>query len=137
MSTAQDETAIRAQMGIYLKAYEKHDAADCAAIYAENALVLTPWGPPAKSRSAIEETHREWFEEGETNKSLTITDLRVNGDLATCLMGFSADVPADGGGTEPSHGSSLSALARNTDGIWLIQQQMLLGLDTPLTETFS
>ena len=137
MSAVQDETAIRAQMSVYLKAYEKYDAAGCAAIYAVEALVLTPWGPPAKGRSAIADTHREWFEEGETNKSLTIADLRVSGDHATCLMGFSADVPADGGGTEPSHGSSLSVLARNNDGIWLIQQQMLLGLDTPLTETFS
>ncbi|MEX0337455.1 MAG: SgcJ/EcaC family oxidoreductase [Arenibacterium sp.] len=134
MTAPRDDTAIRKQMDTYLAAYAAQDSDGCAAIYTTEALVITPWGPPATGRDAIAAEHKAWFEEGETNKTLAIVDLRIDGDLATCLMAFSADVPAESGGTEGSRGASLNTLIRHDDGTWQIAVQMLLGLDTPLTE---
>lgn len=137
MTLEDDETLIRNQMDAYLSAYAETDAEGCAAIYASEALVITPWGPPTKGRDAIIDAHLDWFTENETNKTLTIADLRLEGNLATCLMAFSADVPTEKGGSEPSHGASLSILVRNHAGAWQIVRQMLLGLDAPLTENLS
>jgi uncharacterized protein (TIGR02246 family) len=134
MTPPRDDAAIHGLFDSYLAAYEAHDATACAAIYAPDAIAMSPWGTPVRGQKAIASEHATWFEENETDKTMTLVDLRIDGDLATCLIGFSAHVPADDGETVPSHGASLNTLCRDAEGNWRIQNQILLGLDAPLTE---
>lgn len=127
-----DADKIHALIANYLRAYEAHDATGCAATYAEDALILSPWGPPARGRYAIAAAHLEWFEEGEQDKVMTIADLRISGALATCLVAYSADVPTDGGGLQKVHGASQNAFAQQPDGAWRITCTSLTELDAPL-----
>jgi uncharacterized protein (TIGR02246 family) len=113
----RDEAEIRALVARYLDAYETRDAAGCGDVYAENALLLSPWGPPVKGPQAISAAHLIWFEEGETNKVMTIADLEIDGDLAICLVRYSADIP-DEKGSARVFGASLNSLQRQSDGRW-------------------
>ena len=104
----------------YLAAYSAHDAVGCAALYAENAEVRSPFGPVARGRAEIEAEHLRWFADGETNKTMQVTRAGIDGDLGYCLVVFAADVPRAGGAVERVRGSSLNVLERRTDGIWTI-----------------
>ena len=104
----------------YLAAYEAHDAAGCAAFYAPDAEMHSPYGPAATGRAEIAATHRDWFEEGETNKVMQVTSAGIVGDLGYCLVRFEANMPAADGGTEQSRGISLNLMERRDDGVWTI-----------------
>lgn len=120
-----DSSLIRAEIDRYFAAYEAHDARGCASVYTPDAVALSPWGPPARGREAIAAPHSEWFEAGERNKTNAIDDLLVDGDLAVCLLRYSADVPAADGGTEKVFGISLNSLKRQPDGSWKIRHTSL------------
>lgn len=122
-----DEAQIRALIAAYLSAYESRDAAGCTAVYTEDARILSPWGPPVSGQKAIEAAHLNWFEEGETNKTMTIEDLRIDGDLAVCLVRYSADIPAADGPARV-FGASLNALCRKQDGNWKFSHTSLTEL---------
>lgn len=89
----------------YLAAYEAHDAAGCAALYA----------------AEIEAEHRRWFEDGETDKTMAVTRAGIDGDLGYCLVHFEANVPGPKGGTDRFCGTSLNAMERRSDGVWTIK----------------
>lgn len=116
----------------YLAAYEARDAAGCAAVYTEDARVLSPWGPPVKGRAAIATVHEDWFKEGDSNKAMTIRDLEIDGDLAICLVTYRADIPADDGPTRV-FGASLNALCRQPADGWKISHTSLNDLDDDKT----
>lgn len=120
------KTAIQTLWTRYFDAYEGHDAKGCAAVYAEDAWVVSPWGPPAKGRDAIEKTHLAWFEDVERNKTAEVVDLHVTGSSAVCLLRYEADLPD---GTRVA-GTSLNVLRENTPGDWLVTHSSLNDLDT-------
>ena len=122
-----DEAQIRGLIAAYFSAYESRDAAGCTAVYTEDARILSPWGPPVNGQKAIAATHLDWFEEGETNKTMTIEDLRIDGDLAVCLVRNSADIPAAEGPARV-FGASLNALCRQQDGDWKFSHTSLTEL---------
>lgn len=115
-----DDDLIRQAISKYLQAYESRDAAGCAAIYSADAFVVSPWGPPVRGRDAIKGAHLEWFEDGETNKSMLVEELEISGDLAICLIRYGADVPGPEGKPERAYGCSLNTLRRQPDGDWKI-----------------
>ena len=120
-----DATAIRDLIAGYLAAYERHDAAGCGAVYSDDAIALSPWGPPLFGSAAITAAHVEWFKEGETNKVMTIDDLVVDGDSGICLLHYEADVPGDNGETCKAFGASLNAMQRQSEGVWKIRHTSL------------
>jgi ketosteroid isomerase-like protein len=101
----------------YLTAYEARNAAGCGDAYTENALLLSPWGPPVRGPQAISAAHLIWFEEDETNKFMTIADLEIDGNLAICLVKYSTEVSAEKGSARV-FGASLNTLQRQPDGNW-------------------
>lgn len=105
----------------YLAAYEAHDAAGCAALYAADGVVHSPFGPPANGPAEIEAEHRRWFEDGETDKTMAVTRAGIDGDLGYCLVHFEADVPGPNGGTDRFCGTSLNVMERRSDGVWTIK----------------
>ncbi|MFT7594670.1 MAG: hypothetical protein ACI8R4_001993 [Paracoccaceae bacterium] len=120
-----DATAIREVIATYLAAYQRRDAAGCGAVYTNDAIALSPWGPPIFGSAAIAAAHIDWLEEGETNKVMTIVDLVVDGDTGICLLHYEADVPGDTGETDKAFGASLNTLQRQPDSLWKIRHTSL------------
>ncbi len=101
----------------YVAFYRSGDAAGCASIYADQAQIYSPYGPPALGRQAIELLHRDWVEDGGEDKEIKVLQSGLDGDLGWCLAAFSeADADA---------GWSLNVLERQPDGGWLIVQSSL------------
>ena len=101
----------------YVSSYCEGDAEGCAAIYARNAEMYSPFGPPAVGRQAIEDTHAEWVAEGAENKRIEVVIAESSGDLGWCLAKFSEGTTGEG--------ISLNILARQSDGRWLITRSSL------------
>lgn len=115
----------------YLAAYAAHDADACAALYSDDAVVISPFGPPAIGRAEIAAAHRAWFADGETGKTMTVLRAGIAGDIGHCLVAFSADVPGD---TAPErfHGASLNTLIRTAEG-WRLTLTSLNATEDDLT----
>jgi len=129
VNARSDADLIRDVIARYLAAYEAHDAEGCAAVYAGNGLVLSPWGPPVRGPKAIAKAHLAWFKEGETGKRMTIDDLMVDGDTGFCLLRYSADVPEKSGAVSKVFGASLNTLQRQPDNSWKIRHTSLNELE--------
>ena len=114
MSTQEITAAISG----YFEAYARHDAAGCAACYAPDAWITSPWGPPVTGQEAIEAVHEAWFEEGERDKTYDILDLRVGDTLAVCLLRYDATVPTENGEVAVA-GVSLNGFSKSESGRWL------------------
>ena len=100
---------LQSLFNIYVAAYQAGDAAACAAIFALNGELYSPYAPPALGRAAIEALHKVWTQEG-GGKELIIIDAGCSGDLASCLATFS-EAQVTGTGTSQRH----------ADGEWLIR----------------
>jgi len=105
----------------YLAAYAGYDAAGCAALYGADGEIHSPFARPAKGQSEIEATHGNWFEDGETNKTMRVTHAGIDGDLGYCCVEYEADVPGADGGTDRFRGTSLNVMERRTGGDWTIK----------------
>jgi len=108
-----------------LDAYRKGDALGCAAVFSPDALLTSPYGPPARGQEAIKAVHKEWTSDGGENKQLEIIEYGGSGDLAWCLAKFSE-------GAETGEGVSLNVLERQPDGQWLIKICSLNDVDLSL-----
>ncbi len=96
----------------YVACYRQGDAKGCAAVYAPNAEMYSPFGPAAIGRKAIEDTHAEWVIEGAEDKQINVKSAECRGDLGWCLAQFSEGSTGEG--------ISLNVLARQPEGYWLI-----------------
>ena len=96
----------------YVHCYREKDADRCASFFAPDGELLSPFGPPAVGREAIQAAHIEWFAEAAEAKQLNIIAAGVEGALGWCLARYSE-------GTEA--GTSLNVLERQPGGSWLIR----------------
>jgi len=103
-----------------LDALQRHDAAACAALFTEDAVLLSPWGPPAHGAAEIRATHQGWFDEGERNKRLRLLDAGASGDLGYCLLAWAGDYLQPDGSCTTHSGRSVNVLRRSADGRWKI-----------------
>ncbi|MBZ9998537.1 MULTISPECIES: YybH family protein [unclassified Mesorhizobium] len=101
-------------LDIYVAAYRSKDAAGCAAIFAPDGEVHSPYAPRARGRAAIESLHAVWTQAAGTNKTLAVTEAGSSGDLAWCLAAYSE-------GEAMGNGTSLSVFERQADGGWLVR----------------
>jgi len=109
-----------AMMTRYVTAYEAGNSAGCAVIYAEDATVYSPFGPPIVGRAAIAAIHEDWFAYDEKNKRADVIDCAASGDQAFCLIAYSADVPQDDGQIRRESGTNLCTLVPEA-GAWRIR----------------
>src|SRR5262245_40222485 len=114
------EAEIEALVTSLLEALRQHDAAACAALFTADGLILSPYGPPAKGSDAVRATHQAWFEEGETNKRLTLLEASARGELGYCLLAYSGENRQADGSILTHSGTSLNILRRHDDGSWKI-----------------
>ena len=108
------------------EAYRAGDAAGCADCFTEDVRLLSPYAPEAYGRAAIETLHRDWVGDGGSQKALTVTDARHQGDTGWCFATYSE-------GDATGDGKSLSILQRGPDG-WRISLCCLVADDPPLAE---
>ena len=104
-----------------LDALQRHDASACAAPFTDDALILSPYGPPAKGTAEIRSAHQGWFDEGETNKRLDLLDSCTGGELGYCVLAYSGEYLQPDGSYAPHRGRSVNVLRRGANGGWLIQ----------------
>ena len=98
----------------YAAAYSVGDAAACAAAFAPDGELFSPYAPPARGREAIEALHEDWTRGGVGQKQLVVVAVGASGDLAWCLAAYSE-------GLATGNGMSLNVLERQLDGHWLIR----------------
>ena len=113
----------QALLDLMVQAYRAGDAAGCAAIFTEDAILYSPYAVAAQGRSAIETLHHIWTAHGGDSKTLTVRDAGSSGDLGWCLAAYS-----EGEVT----GTSLNILVRQPDGCWLIRMCSLSADEPPL-----
>lgn len=112
---------IKSLVAQLLDALQRHDAAACAALFTGDGLILSPYGPPASGTDAIRATHQSWFDEGETNKRLTLLEADAGGDLGYRVLAYAGDCLQPDGRYATDRGRSVNVLRRQTDGAWRIQ----------------
>lgn len=98
----------------YVAAYRVGDGDGCAAFFAVDAELHSPYGPVARGRDHIAEIHRQWTVDGAQGKQIEVIDAGVSGDLAWCLAEFSE-------GAVTGEGISLNVLERQPNGNWQIR----------------
>ncbi|MER9800910.1 nuclear transport factor 2 family protein [Mesorhizobium sp. M0142] len=107
---------------IYVAAYRAGDAAGCASIFTDDAEVHSPYAPPARGRAAIEALHGIWTQQAGPDKTLSVIEAGISGDLAWTLAAYSE-------GEATGNGTSLSVFKRQAGGGWLIHMCSLNSSD--------
>jgi uncharacterized protein (TIGR02246 family) len=100
----------------YNKAFDRGDAAGCAAFFTEDVLLMAPGQPMTRGKKAFEETYRSRMDEssGGTHSN-KLVEYGVEGDLAYQIGTFAIT------GTNPSEqGKFLNILKRQADGTWKV-----------------
>lgn len=100
----------------YNEAFNRGDAAGCAAFFTEDVMLLPPDQPMIRGRKAFEETYQSRIEDnsGGTHTN-ELVDFGVNGDLAY-QIGTYAIADSD----PPEKGKFVNILKRQSDGSWKV-----------------
>lgn len=117
----------------YLSAYAAHDSAACASLYTRDGRIFSPYGPPVTGSAAIQAAHESWFEEGETNKTMTILEAHADGEAGFCALLYAADIVTPDGETVRIFGSGINTFLRQPDGSWKIRHTSLNDLEDSQT----
>lgn len=111
-------------MTAYVAAFNAQNAAECAAIYTEDATIFSPFGPPIRGRAAIVAEHKNWLALGEENKRIDVLDCAASGDLGYCLITYAADITGPDGTQVTEKGTNLCAMVRRAER-WQIQHSSM------------
>lgn len=100
----------------YNEAFNRGDAAGCAAFFTEDVMLLPPDQPMIRGRKAFEETYKSRIEDnsGGTHTN-ELVDFGVDGDLAY-QIGTYAIADSD----PPEKGKFVNILKRQSDGSWKV-----------------
>ena len=100
----------------YNEAFNRGDAAGCAAFFTDDVMLLPPDEPMIRGKEAFEETYRSRIEQntGGTHTN-ALVDFGVEGDLAY-QIGTYAIEDSD----PPEQGKFVNVLKRQPDGSWKV-----------------
>jgi len=100
----------------YNEAFNRGDAAGCAAFFTEDVMLLPPDQPMIRGRKAFEATYQSRIEDnsGGTHTN-ELVDFGVDGDLAY-QIGTYAIADSD----PPEKGKFVNILKRQSDGSWKV-----------------
>lgn len=100
----------------YNEAFNRGDAAGCAAFFTEDVMLLPPDQPMIRGRKAFEKTYQSRIEDnsGGTHTN-ELVDFGVDGDLAY-QIGTYAIADSD----PPEKGKFVNILKRQSDGSWKV-----------------
>ena len=100
----------------YNEAFNRGDAAACAAFFTEDVILMAPDQPMTRGRKAFEETYNSRIDKstGGTHSN-ALVEYGVEGDLAYQVGTFAiADT------SPPEQGKFLNVLKRQADGTWKV-----------------
>lgn len=100
----------------YNEAFNRGDAASCAAYFSEDVILMAPGEPMTRGRQAFEETYRSRMEQstGGTHSN-ELVEFGVEGDLAYQIGTYAVT-----GANPPEQGKFLNVLKRQADGTWKV-----------------
>jgi len=111
MSIHGDIEAIEAA---YMNAFNRRDAAACAAFYTEDAIYTACGMAAVRGRDAITAMHNEAFAGSMTILAMTSTDVTVDGRLAFAVEAIK---------TDQGNSTALLVYQRQDDGTWRIRAE--------------
>ena len=100
----------------YNEAFNRGDAAGCAAFFSEDVILMAPDQPMTRGRKAFEETYLSRMEQstGGTHSN-ELVEYGVEGDLAYQIGTYAVT-----GSNPPEQGKFLNVLRRQADGTWKV-----------------
>ena len=126
MASSDGEDSVRAAIAAFDRAFAAGDAAELAALFAEDARLLLQYGPPFEGRAAIEAQWAKGFDRFDTSAWLTeplIVD--VHGDSAYTLSTYSETlVPREPGPSQSVLGRVVLFWRRDPGGPWQVVMAM-------------
>jgi uncharacterized protein (TIGR02246 family) len=129
---ADEYAAIRQRVQSYVDAYNGHDAAALAALWADDAVYLNrDTGEPVEGRAAIAAMFDEMFKSGEASQlSVTVQSIRlITPDVA--IEDGSAEITPEAGEAEKS---TYTAIHVKKDGNWFLNSVRETDTPTPAPE---
>lgn len=100
----------------YNEAFNRGDAAGCAAFFTEDVVLLPPGEPMIRGRKAFEESYRSRMAQntGGTHTN-ALVDYGVEGDMAYQIGTFAIE-----DSDPPEKGKFVNVLKRQPDGSWKV-----------------
>lgn len=100
----------------YNEAFNRGDAAGCAAFFSEDIILMAPDQPMIRGRKAFEEIYRSRMDtSGGGTHSNALVEYGVEGDLAYQVGTYAIT------GTDPAEqGKFVNVLKRQADGTWKV-----------------
>ncbi len=103
---------------LWVQSFIAKDAAACTKLFTEDGWIFSPYSKEAHGHDAIQQTHQEWIDAEEKNKSLTLVEISVVGNLAYTIVSYSGDYDQDDGSIFTETGKSVNVYKRQSDGNW-------------------
>jgi uncharacterized protein (TIGR02246 family) len=104
------------------EAFNSGDAKGVAKLYTENARLLPPNFDIVEGRKGIEE-FIGGFIATKAQLDLSTFEVHEGGDLAVAVGRYEMDTPTDGG-TDHDSGKYIEVWQRQSDGSWLLREDM-------------
>ncbi len=110
----------------YNKAFNRGDAAGCAAFFSEDVILMAPNQPMTRGKAAFEEIYRSRMDNssGGTHSN-ALVEYGVEGDLA-----YQVGTYAVSGANPPEQGKFVNVLKCQPDGTWKVAVS-IFNSDTP------
>ncbi len=117
----------------FVDAFNRGDLAALVALYAEDALLLSPDSPAERGSEAVKSGYKELLDAGWKNLSLTSVELGSGGDLAYHVGKFAYDVPTSSGESKQVTGKYVDIFKPHEDGTLKVHVTCF-NLDEPLPD---
>jgi len=104
----------------WVKAMLANDAEACAALYADDAVLVLPGTPALKGKKAISEAYAGWLKDNKvTDASVSDAHYRSAGETSSGWGAYQVTtVPKAGGAPATEVGTWCAVAARQKDGSW-------------------
>ena len=113
------KSAIASETAKFATAINTGKAADAAATYAEDAMILPPGSDVITGRAAIKEYFAAWIALKPTDFKLTTVEVEVHGDIAIERGTYSMKLTPPGATAPvPDNGKYLVVWKKQSDGSW-------------------
>ena len=104
----------------YNEAFNRGDAAGCAAFSTEDVILMSPGEPMTRGRKAFEETYDSRMDKTSNGTHTNeLVEYGVDGDLAYQIGTYAVT-----GGSSDEQGKFLNVLKRQADGTWKVAVSM-------------
>ena len=100
----------------YNAAFNRRDAAGCAAFFTEDVMLLPPGQPMTRGRQAFVDTYESRIEENtQGTHTNELIDFGVSGDMAYQIGAYAIE-----DSDPPERGKFVNILKRQPDGMWKV-----------------